>query len=59
MHSFKAEIKIIGINPFVFVPKHILKNIFVEAGKDKGYIPICGVITEKEYIQTLIKYQGA
>ena len=59
MHSFKSKIEIIGINPFVFVPKHILKKIFVEAGKDKGYIPICGVITEKEYIQTLIKYQGA
>ena len=58
MHSFKAEIKIIGINPFVFVPKHILKNIFVEAGKDKGYIPICGMVNEKEYVQTLLKYQG-
>ena len=58
MHSFEAKIEIIGINPFVFVPEHILKKIFVESGKDKGHIPICGMINEKEYVQTLLKYQG-
>ena len=58
MYSFKAEIEIIGINPFVFVPKHILKKIFVQAGKDKGYIPISGIINGKEYVQTLLKYRG-
>ena len=55
---FSAKIKIIGINPFVYVPEHILTKIFIEAGKDKGHIPICGMINEKEYVQTLLKYQG-
>jgi hypothetical protein len=57
MH-FKAKIDIIGINPFVFVPKKILKEIFKQAGKDKGHIPIRGMINGKFYQQTLVKYSG-
>lgn len=58
MHKFKAEIEIIGINPFVFVPDKILQQIFKQAGKDKGYIPIKGAINDKPYRQTLVKYGG-
>lgn len=58
MHSFKAVINIIGINPFVFVPEAILVSIFQQAGKDKGYIPICGRINSKPYTQTLVRYSG-
>lgn len=59
MHTFKAEIEIIGINPFVFVPGEILTAIFKQAGKEKGHIPICGSINDKPYQQTLVKYSGA
>lgn len=58
IHRFKADLEIIGINPFVFVPENILSQIFKEAGKDKGYIPICGTINGKDYTQTLVKYRG-
>ncbi len=58
MHSFKADIDIIGINPFVFVPDKILKNIFKHAGTNKGPIPIRGTINGKVYKQTLVKYGG-
>ncbi len=58
MYNFRAEIEIIGINPFVFVPKDILEQIFKLAGKDKGYIPINGLINNKPYKQTLVKYSG-
>src|SRR4051812_18485979 len=58
MHSFKANIDIIGINPFVFVPSKILKDIFKKAGTDKGSIPICGTINGRAYKQTLVKYSG-
>ena len=58
MLSFKADIEIIGINPFVFVPPRILKAIFRQAGKDKGKIPICGRINNAPYKQTLVKYSG-
>lgn len=56
MHKFKAEIKIIGINPYVFVPEEILSAIFVAAGKNKGPVPVCGAINGTPYAQTLVRY---
>ena len=58
MHHFKAELEIIGVNPFVQVPVDILNAIFSQAGTGKGNIPICGTINGKPYRQTLVKYQG-
>jgi hypothetical protein len=56
--KFSAEIKIIGINPYVSVPHKILVAIFEDAKKDKGPIQIAGTINGKPYIQTLMKYAG-
>jgi Bacteriocin-protection, YdeI or OmpD-Associated/Domain of unknown function (DUF1905) len=58
MGEFEANIEIIGINPFIFVPEQILQIIFKQAGKDKGHIPIEGTINGKYYKQTLLKYSG-
>jgi hypothetical protein len=58
MYKFIAEIQIIGVNPFVFVPDEILSQIFEKAGKNKGHIPICGTINDKPYKQTLVRYSG-
>jgi hypothetical protein len=58
MNKFKAEIQIIGINPFVSVPDKILQKIFKQAEKEKGPIPICGTVNDKPYKQTLVKYKG-
>jgi hypothetical protein len=58
MHTFKANIEIIGINPFVYVPATILTDLFKQAGKDKGAIPIRGTINDLPYKQTLVKYSG-
>ncbi len=58
MYKFRAEIEIIGVNPFVYVPNNILLQIFSQAGKDKGHIPIKGTINNKPYKQTLVKYSG-
>lgn len=57
MYSFKAVLEIIGINPFVFVPDKILKQIFEDADRSKGPIPVCGTINGKKYTQTLVKYR--
>ena len=59
MYKFKATIEIIGINPFVAVPERILKQIFIQAGKETGYIPVRGTVNDKAYKQTLVKYKGA
>ena len=58
MKTFSAEIDLIGINPFVFVPEEILAYVFKKAKKDKGPIRIKGTINKKPYKQTLMKYAG-
>jgi len=56
--AFKATIKIIGINPFVFLPSPVLTGIFKQAEKSKGPIPVRGTIDGHNFIQTLVKYSG-
>jgi hypothetical protein len=58
MNRFKATIDIIGVNPFVLLPASVLKNIFNQAQKDKGPIPVRGLIDGHPFIQTLVKYSG-
>jgi hypothetical protein len=58
MFKFKAEIAIIGINPYVLVPESILTEIFEQAGKSKGAIPVNGTINKQPYKQTLVRYSG-
>lgn len=59
MKKFSATLEIIGMNPFVFVPEEILVEIFADAGKSRGAVPVCGIINGNEYIQTLVKYSGS
>ncbi len=57
-HSFHATIQIIGINPYVEVPEAILNEIFIQAGKNKGHIPVAGTVNKLSYQQTLLRYSG-
>lgn len=59
MLEFKAKIQIIGINPYVLLPASVLKEVFKQANKDKGTIPVRGFMDKHPYIQTLVKYSGA
>lgn len=58
MTPFIAKLDIIGINPFVYVPKPVLEDLFQTSGKDKGPIPVRGTINGKAYRQTLVKFSG-
>ncbi len=58
MKKFTAELQIIGINPFVFLPPAILAAIFKAAGREKGPIPVSGTINDTSYKQTLVRYRG-
>lgn len=58
-YEFKAQLDIIGINPFVYLPEEILEALFAEAGKHKGHIPVSVAINHKKSRkQTLVKYSG-
>ena len=59
MLKFKAKIEIIGVNPFVFLPDRVLHQIFKQAGKNKGKIPVRIKIDGHEFTQTLIKWSGS
>ncbi|MEZ4803174.1 MAG: YdeI/OmpD-associated family protein [Gelidibacter sp.] len=56
--TFRAKIEIIGINPFVFVPDTVLRQLFDDFGKTKGQIPVKLKIDGHEFTQTLVKYSG-
>jgi hypothetical protein len=58
LKSFSATIYKIGINPYVYLPEDILSELFKQAGKSKGPIPVHGTIDGKRFMQTLVKYQG-
>ncbi|MCZ4245759.1 YdeI/OmpD-associated family protein [Pedobacter punctiformis] len=55
---FRAEIYIIGINPYVFIPEAYLNYLFKQAKKEKGKIPVIMKIDGHLFQQTLIKYAG-
>ena len=59
MQRFSAEIYKVGINPVVDPPEAVLSAIFRQAEKDKGPIPVKGVLNGSEFTQTLVKYAGA
>lgn len=58
MHTFEAKLQIIVGNPYVLVPADVLADLFRQAGKSKGAIPVCGEVNGKPYLQTLVKYSG-
>lgn len=58
MESFTATILIIGINPYVGLPEHVLATLFRQAGRNKGPIPVRGRLNGKKFTQTLVKYHG-
>lgn len=58
MIAFSAKIKIIGINPYVLLPDLVLDEIFVQANKNRGPIPVKVFFGESEFLQNLVKYSG-
>ena len=58
MSRFTATIQIIGINPYVLLPDAILSQLFEQAGKNKGAIPVRLEIAGQPFLQNLVKYLG-
>ena len=57
--AFTAELAIIDGNPFVAVPSAVLNELFDEAGRSKGPIPVRGTINGRPFQQTLVRFRGA
>lgn len=57
--GFTLELEIIDGNPYVLLPLVVLHELFQEAGRSKGPIPVRGTINGDPYQQTLVKFRGA
>lgn len=57
-NHFTAQLEIIGINPFVFIPDNILNEIFETSKKNKSPIPVKGTVNGRAFRQNLMKYLG-
>jgi hypothetical protein len=57
-YSFNSVIHKIGINPYVAVPDSIMEELFADAGKNTGAIPVKGLLNGKKFIHNLVKYSG-
>lgn len=56
--QFSALIELLGVNPYVLVPEPILLEIFAQAGKSKGPVPVQMTIDGHVFPQTLVRYLG-
>ena len=59
MVKFTSTIYKIGINPVVDPPSNVLDKLFAQAGRSKGPVPVRGKLNGADFVQTLVKYQGA
>lgn len=56
--SFTATIRIINGNPYVRPPETALAEVFRQAGRTKGPIPVRGKLNGAPFQQSLVRYQG-
>ena len=59
MKSFSRRIIKLGINPCVDVPGTVMRELFKQAGRSKGPIPVKGKLNNKSFKQTVVKYRGS
>lgn len=57
--KFSAIVKIIDINPHVYIPNNVLRQLQKDAGKVKGPIPVRGVLNGKPVMQSVVRFRGA
>ena len=59
MHRFEAELEIIDGNPYVLLPEAVLEDLFRQASRNKGPLPVRGSVNRRQYQQTLVRYSGS
>jgi hypothetical protein len=54
MKSFSAKILKLGINPYVDIPEKLLHDLFRQAGRTKGTLPVRGKLNGNKFKQTVV-----
>ena len=57
--KFRSKIYKLGINHVADPPEPVLAEIFEQAGRARGPIPVCGKLNGSDFTQTLVKFRGA
>ncbi len=58
MNSFSSRIYKIGVNPYVTPTTAVLEDLFRQAGKTSGPIPVRGKLNGHPFQQTLVKFSS-
>jgi Bacteriocin-protection, YdeI or OmpD-Associated/Domain of unknown function (DUF1905) len=58
VRPFAAAIRKIGVNPYVLVARDVLNDLFRQADRRRGPIPVTGTLNRKPFTQTLVKFRG-
>lgn len=58
MQRFSGRIFKIGINPCLVPPNAVMEQLFTDAGKRSGAIPVMGKLEDAPFTQTLVKFSG-
>jgi hypothetical protein len=57
--SFTAPIVKLGINPCVVVPDRVVSALLKQAGREKGPVPVTGILCEVKLTANVVRYAGA
>jgi len=58
VRPFPTAIRKIGVNPYVLVARDVLSDLFRQAERRRGPIPVTGTLNRKAFTQTLVKFRG-
>jgi hypothetical protein len=58
MQTFSAKVGKIDLNPYVEVPDDILRKLQQDAKKERGPIPVKGMLQGKPFSTTVVKFRG-
>jgi len=58
METFVATIRKVDINPYVRVPATVLHKLQSAAKKERGPIPVMGLVEGKPFAATVVKFRG-
>ncbi|MGH2567460.1 MAG: YdeI/OmpD-associated family protein [Bacteroidota bacterium] len=59
LRAFSQRIFKLDINPCVNLPKAVINELFKQAGRTKGPIPVRGYLNGERFKQTVVKYRSA
>jgi hypothetical protein len=58
MHVFIQKVELVGVNPSIEIPEKIMQLLFKQSGREKGPLPVVGLIEGKPFTHNVVRFQG-